>query len=296
MAHRFFDGMTIDGYEVDTSQVAETGKVFVGGEEYDISDFFTEEDRKQVYDEDMMRTKEDILYNIDLLLREIDSKRKTDVKHSQNFYNRYIDLVTRFRKKVEACTFPEKLEDWWHYEYSVEETGITLNLIHAGSVDFNDEGYIDFVFVDTEFNLITVCAEMMTVEQYAKLNEVTTTTVRQWIRRGKIRTAVKQGGEWRNPELAEVRDRGYRYAQYEWEAFLTSFPEEYSFINDYGMVTIEQDKEHKGLFNIEFGKCKTEKDAVKRLQMEQKEKERFELLLITDPFVTPVDAMITNRG
>lgn len=296
MAHRFFDGMTIDGYEVDTSQVAETGKVYVGDEEYDISDFFTDDDKKQVYEEDMMRTKEDILFNIDLLLREIDSKRKTDVKHSQNFYNRYVDLVTRFRKKVDGCTFPEKLEDWWHYEYSVEETGITLKLIHAADVGFDDEGYIDFVFADTEFSLITVSAEMMTVEQYAKLNDVTSTAVRQWIRRGKIRTAVKQGGEWRIPELAEVRDRGYRYAQYEWEAFLTSFPEEYSYINDFGMVTIAQDKEHKDLFNIEFSKNKVDKEATKKVQMEQKEKERLELLLITDPFVTPIDALITNRG
>ena len=296
MAHRFFDGMTINGYEVDTSQVAETGKVYVGDEEYDISDFFTDDDKKQVYEEDMMRTKEDILYDIDLLLREIDNKRKTDTKRSQNFYNRYVDLITRFRKKVEGCTFPEKLEDWWHYEYCVKETGITLNLIHADDVGFNDEGYIDFVFVDTEFSLITVSAEMMTVEQYAKLNEVTTTAVRQWIRRGKIRTAVKQGGEWRIPELAEVRDRGYRYAQYEWETFLTSFPEEYSYINDFGMVTIEQDKEHKDVFNIELSKSKRKKETTKKMQMEQKEKERFELLLITDPFVTPVDAIITNRG
>ena len=290
--NRLFDGMTIDGFKVDTSQLAETGKVFVGDEEWDASDLITEEDEIYVFNEDMLRTKADLLADIDSLLSRIDDEKIGDTKHSQAYYVRYAALIKKFRGIVERSSFPEKLEDWWFYEYEISETGITLSLSHADYINLNNEGFIDEISTDTEFNLLQVNAEMLTVEQYAQANDVTASTVRQWIRRGKIRTAVKQGGEWRIPELAEVRDRGYKYVQYRWEEYLTGFPEEYAFINDYHQVGIMQDEEDKGNFEIYLRNG----DVNKTLQMDQKEKEKFELLLISNPFIKPVGSSIVHRG
>ena len=290
--HRIFDGMEIDGNEVEYSQLAETGKVFVGDEEWDASDLISDQDKLDIFNEDMLRTKEDILSDIDLLLTKIEEEKAEDTKHSHVYYRRYVDLVERFKDNVENCVFPRELEDRWYYGYEVRETGITLMLSHASSFDLDDEGSIDSVFVDTEFELIHVSSEMMTVEKYAEENGVTDTTVRQWIRRGKIRTAVKQGSEWRIPELAEVRDRGYQYAKYRWNEFLTGFPSEYDFINDYKSVSIMQNKERKDKFEV----CFSKDDVYKEMQMDQKEKEKFELLLITNPYVNPVDALIVSRG
>lgn len=291
--HRLFDGMTIDGHEIDTSQLVETGKVLIGDEEWDTEDIITEEDKLQIFNEDTLRTKTDILDDIDFLLHTIERNRKGDTKHSQAYYDRYVDLIERFKVKVEECVFPEKLEDWWHYEYEVRETGITLRLIHASFIDLNAEGFIDSENIDTSFDLIKASTEMLTVEQYAQANEVTATTVRQWIRRGKIRTAVKQGSEWRIPELAEVRDRGYRFVQYKWENYVTGFPEDLSFINEYNMVSIWQNDNHKDIFEVTFSK----KDTPERvIRMTQKEKEKLELLLISNPYIDPVDSSIVYRG
>lgn len=286
--HRLFDGMTIDGQEIDYSQLKETGKVLVGGEEWNASDLISEQDKLDIFNEDMLRTKEDILSEINSLLMKIDKQKAEDTKHSQAYYRRYIDLIERFKGKIEKSIFPKSLEDWWYYEYEVRETGVMLTLSHASMVALNEEGFIDSVFVDTTFDLFHVSAEMMTVEKYAEINEVTPTTVRQWIRRGKIRTAVKQGGEWRIPALAEVRERGYQLAQYKWDEFLTGFPEEYAFINDFDRISIKQDDDQKDRFSVEF----SNKDETKKLQLDQKEKEKFELLLISNPFVYPVDAII----
>lgn len=289
MSHRIFDGMTMDGHEADTSKLKDTGKVYFGDEEWDASDLITEEDKMAVFNEDMLRTKADLLWIIDYLLKKIEENSKKETKHSPAYYSRYMNLVERFKDKVEKTVFPEKLEELWHYDYDIRETGITLTLEHVDSFDLDDEGNIDFVMADTVFELMHIKAELLTVEQYAQAYGVTTTTVRQWIRRGKIRTAVKQGNEWRIPELAEVIDRGYRYIQYKWDEYLTGFPEEYAFINDYNLISIEQNTEHKDIFDVCFsGKNEEEK----HVQMEKTEREKFELLLISNPFITPVQSEI----
>ena len=55
MSHRIFDGMTIDGHEVDTSRLKDTGKVYVGDEEWDPSDLITDEDIQEDFDETICR-------------------------------------------------------------------------------------------------------------------------------------------------------------------------------------------------------------------------------------------------
>lgn len=294
MGHRIFDGMVMNGYEVDTSHTAETGTVIIGDEEVDVRDLINDDDIRQVFNEDFLRSKDDIIGDIDSLLKSVDRNRKETPTRSQAYYNRYVDLIKRFKKKVELCSFPENLEGWWYYEYEVHETGIVLYLNHSSTPHLDNEGNITTLMVDTTFNLLKVGAKMLTVDQYAKANDVTTTTVRQWIRRGKLRTAVKQGGEWRIPELAEIRERGYTYVQYEWEEYLTGFPENYEFVNNYGFLTISQNKVQKNMFDISFHrKRKSNIAAEYEMQLDQKEKEKLELLFISNPYVTPVDENIS---
>ena len=78
MSHRIFDGMTIDGHEVDTSRLKDTGKVYVGDEEWDPSDLITDEDIQEDFDETMLRTKEDLLKDIDSLLGAIETESQND--------------------------------------------------------------------------------------------------------------------------------------------------------------------------------------------------------------------------
>ena len=250
------------------------------------------EDELDAFNEGALRTKNDILWDIDWLIRSVEEEGKSDTKHSNAYYTRYISLLRRFRAEVEDTVFPKKLEDWWRYEYDVKENGATLSLSHASGVDLNDDGGVDTVFIDTTFDLIHIKAEMMNVEKYASEYGVTTTTVRQWIRRGKIRSAVKMGSEWRIPELAEIRERGYQSAQYSWDDFLLDLPQEYEFLNEYRKVYLSQNKERKDLYDVQL----IGKGEMKNLQMNQREREKFELVLISNPFVTPEKIYIYNRG
>ena len=300
MSHRIFDGMTIDGHEVDTSRLKDTGKVYVGDEEWDPSDLITDEDIQEDFDESMLRTKEDILKDIGSLLKEIETKSQTDTEHSNAYYTRYTDLILRFKAEIEKRTFPDKMVGWWAYSYDVLETGVTLELIHYYTPGLNDEGYIDSLCAETKFELLHIKTKLLTVEQYAQAYDVTTTTVRQWIRRGKLRSAVKQGSEWRIPELAEISNRGYSWAQYTRNEFLSDAPEEYAFINDYDFISIDQNKENKGFFTVSFNIRSDDPEEIgahhKELQMDQKEREKFELFLISNPFVSASAVFITSRG
>ena len=297
-----FDGMEIDGQAVDTGRAEETGKVYVGDEEWDPDDLISDEDRLQFFNDDALRSKSDLLGNIDSLLKRIDEDSKTDTKHSQEYHVRFRDLVEQFRARVEKCTFPENLDDWWSYTYEVCDTGITLKLSYTESYNLHADDTVS-VFIGTEFELLHVRAKLLTVEQYARAYGVTATTVRQWIRRGKIRTAIKQGSEWRIPELAEIMERGYTGGRYERLEYLTDLPEEYAFFNDYDEVFISQNKEHRELFDLCFCRNFDVMEVPeaewhnyrKEMQMDRKEREKFELYLIANPFVQSASNYITGR-
>lgn len=86
---------------------------------------------------------------------------------------------------------------------------------------------------------------------------------------------------------------------------LTDLPEEYAFFNDYDFVYLSQNKDRKDLFDVCFGKehdylgWESEEEMIrqnyKEIQMDQKEREKFELYLISNPFVEPEEARLASR-
>ena len=85
-----------------------------------------------------------------------------------------------------------ELEDWWAYELTLSYDGIYLFCNHYNFRGLAPDNKLDMV-CDQEFILLSVKSELLTVEQYAEQYGVESVTVRQWIRRGKIRTATKYG-------------------------------------------------------------------------------------------------------
>lgn len=299
----FFDDLYGDDKDVDISKLAE-GKIIINGVERDADSMIDEYDRLSMFHDCSIRYKSVLLRRIDDHLKSIEKESKENKEHSAAYYDRYKDLIERFKVSVDACVFPEHLEDWWHYEYSVYETGVTLKLAHVAWFDFDRDDSISEDH-DTVFDLLTVSTKLLTVEQYAQVYGVTDTTVRQWIRRGKLRSAVKRGSEWRIPELCEPRGRGYHLATFDRKEYLTDLPEAYAFFNDYDFVRIMQNREKKDLFDVYFGyrsddrgtyEEKAKKKEPLNMQMDIKEREKFELYLISNPFVQPVSNYITARS
>ena len=168
--------------------------------------------------------------------------------HSQGFYKTLDRLLNEFYFKVAGTTLPEPLPDWWSYSYVITAGGIQLFLDHyqwsysLGSYScYRDENLV----------LLDVPAKRLTVTKFAEIYGIEEVTVRQWIRRGKIRSALKLGKEWRIPELAELsKQRGYVACRYNWKEELTDLPDKYSFLNQFESALFAQDDDNADLYVI----------------------------------------------
>ena len=253
-----------------------------------------------------IRNKEQLLKSIQDTRAKYGKEAATEErKHAPAFYEALDNLLEKFERMVRCTVLPDPLNDWWSYSYEITDGGINLLMNHF-SWDHGYGGSYD-CRRDETFMLLESPAKLLTVSEYAKVYGVESVTVRQWIRRAKIRSAVKVGREWRIPELAEVpRERGYRSCQYSWSEALTDLPEKYGFLSAFKGARLWQDEEDSNRFSVEFfsstiGMETDEEIAMRREALEKypdlsvmedgvllltgKEREELELYMIGNPLI-----------
>lgn len=203
---------------------------------------------REEYDTNTLRTKDALLKSICATKAYYREKANGEHPHyTQAFYAQLDDLIERFHKQVLVQDLPEPLPDWWCYSYEITPAGIELLLNHhewsheyGGSYDC------------TCWRALTVLktpAKMLTTGEFAKLQGVEDVTIRQWIRRGKIRSAVKHGNEWRISALTRLpKDRGYTSCAFYWEDALPELPEKWSWLNDFHCLYLTQSKRDRNRF------------------------------------------------
>lgn len=228
-------------------------------------------------------TKEKVLDGISEMISECDEAAKHDYVNPAAHYSAIRELLEAFRKTVEnAVLFDETPKDWaysLHFEYDK----FSLSLVHISDyispIDKYSSGGIG---IDASYELIKREPLKLTVAEFADLYKVPQVTVRQWIRRGKIRVAEKKGNEWLISELAGLPRRGYESATYIWDTKLEKLPEEYVFLNNYDTATFYQDDYDKTIFHVLFTEWSdSDKKYDKKLGVEEKEK--LELFMIANP-------------
>ena len=222
--------------------------------------------------ENMRDIKEEIRKSMLETKELIGKAARSDVAHPSATYHSFFRLIDEFLEKVDKTILMNLLEPGWSYEYEITYEGISLLLSHR-----NDSGE-----TDQRFLLFTVPAQFLTVEEYAAKYKVGAVTVRQWIRRGKIRTAKKFGQEWRISELADPPRRGYTDGWYYWENPLSYLPEEFSYLKGYCEIYISQ-CEDKQRFRISLKKDHHDADFSEEMEMSGAERERLELYLVGNP-------------
>ena len=238
-----------------------------------------------------LTSKEEVLEFIDKMIRVLNKYSRRDNIRSSSYYYTVNKILDEFRNRVTDSKLIENIDDFWCYDIDYDQRRIELVLQYF---DVKEEKGKITENCEEVYRLIIVTAGLLTVEEFAELHDVGVGTVRQWIRRGKIRTAIKEGKEWRIPELTEKPTRGYKSVTYGWLEELVNLPEQYNYMNEYSFVQLEQDDNDKKRFTARFfgelEKKRSVQDKEHTIELNRKEVENFELFLITHSQILYLDS------
>ena len=193
-----------------------------------------------------------------------------------------VDLVDKFISKINKSNLPD-LNNWWFYDYCINNFDITLYIRYCNEIEFDGDGFIKTIGTSDSYSIITIPCNMLTVNEFAEINNVKPLTVRQWIRRGKLRKIKKCGRDWLISELSDPPSRKYEPVSYFWDKNLL-FEKNLCYLNGHNYVFISQNKKDKSLFDITLGwpsdtNCKT-------IEITKVEREKLELSLLSNESVT----------
>lgn len=244
----------------------------------------TDTEALDVFHSQVMTDKGDVLRNVHWQIENAQEELESADLARTPFLRTLITMLGKFEKLIDKTPMFTAPEDFWAYSFEIASTGITLNLEHYSELVFDEEKTIEDSAVDATFPLMCVKSSLLTVDDFAKLYNVLPVTVRQWIRRGKLRTAYKAGTEWRIPELTELPVRGYRPAKYEWTETLNDLPEEYKYLRDYYSAEFVQDSSDRNMYHVLLSDGEKEMT----INCNIKGKEQLELFLISHPLISYV--------
>jgi len=146
-------------------------------------------------------------------------------------------------------------------------------------------GNNDFAIIPYRTTLYSVSFPILTCAEFAERSGVDQVTVRQWIRRGKLRSAFKVGRDWMIPSTTEPPGRGFTPGYYRVTDYVPSdVAEKYPFlskVSSHDLLKI--DKGGYGNFNVLLTKLQSETILA---TLTNKEREQFEYFLMEAPMIS----------
>jgi excisionase family DNA binding protein len=237
----------------------------------------------------MLRSKQDVLEVVDEFCKKI-AFEKDEVGQGNNS-KALLELAKEFRKKLWESTIPDLTKPLLFYEFHVTSEMLILTVNRCDSIEFDDENEPESLTYSELYSLVKIQSPHVSVAQFAELHNVAVTTVRQWIRRGKLRSAKKNGRDWLIPSLTEKPYRGYESGNYYWDELPQDIVDTYPFLEDSRGVFILQERGEGDVF---CAMPQHEDEApCKPIRLTTKEREKLELMLIAAPEVSSSDLLYT---
>lgn len=233
-------------------------------------------------------TMDSVIGLLDRVEKEIVNEMRQNPVHSIHYYNGLINLLDKIITEI-ASRKIFKAPEGWFYVFSITNKNAALYLKHVKRIKESEDGKI-FLDIDETFRLINYPVKLLSVEEYASLNKTETVTVRQWIRRGKLRNAIKVGGEWRIPQISDTPSRGYTPVRYYNNGNFLPLPKEFGFvfIQSPCVIDIYQATKGKG-YIIRFDHAPA---VLPDRLFSEAEREKLELMLISNPNVTNSSSVV----
>lgn len=194
-----------------------------------------------------------------------------------------LNLLEMFIEKVEATVIPALDQPFFAYQVFIGDTEISLEMGEYTKVVYDNEGEI----VETESlvtnDIVYVEAEYMPIEEFARQQQVQPATVRQWIRRGKLRNVAKRGSNWYVASTAVVNERGYESGAYRYIGEEGDLCGVFPLPKGTYSIDIFQDCSSIDKYNA-YLRDRTDK-TIEKLQLDRSTREKLEHALIAHPDV-----------
>ncbi|WP_290771531.1 hypothetical protein [Anaerofustis sp.] len=152
-----------------------------------------------------LKSKEDII-NYLIELKELYSKEKIN-SIDDTFKNIFLKYIKRLLKVVKMYNIKTLSSD--NCVYELEVTNSSLSIVLYRKLYISRDTYVK------ELEVIKLSCDYIEIDDYAKLYNITSNTVKRWIREVKIRNVKKIAGVWFIPEMQQKPSRNYDFVFYE---------------------------------------------------------------------------------
>ena len=245
-------------------------------------------DAQEYIEKNLPTTMDSVIGLLDRVEKEVVNEMRQNPVHSIHYYNGLVNLLNKLIVEI-ASRKIFKAPEGWFYFFSITNRNAALYLKHVGDIKEDEDGKT-LLDIDETFRLINYPVKLLSVDEYATLNKTEPVTVRQWIRRGKLRNAIKEGGEWRIPQISDTPSRGYTPVRYSNNGNFLPLPNDFGcvFNQNPSVIDIYQSTEGKG-YIIRFDHAPA---VLPDRLFSEAEREKLELMLISNPNITNSSSLV----
>ena len=226
--------------------------------------------------------KQSVIATLDNASKNVMSEMRNNPQHTLQYYNALSFLLDKVIVEIASRNIFDA-PDGWFYSFEITNKNAAMYIRHVSEIQEDEDGSV-VLDIDERFRLINYPVGLLTVEQFASRSKIEAGTVRQWIRRGKLRNAIKVGGEWRIPEITDPPTRGFTPVRYYNNGQFFFLPKEIgaSFNQHPSVIDIYKSKEEKG-YIVLFDYAPA---ILPQKLLTDAEREKLELMLIGNPNIT----------
>ena len=226
--------------------------------------------------------KQSVIATLDNASKNVMSEMRNNPQHTLQYYNALSFLLDKVILEIASRNIFDA-PDGWFYSFEITNKNAAMYIRHVSEIQEDKDGNV-VLDIDERFRLINYPVGLLTVEQFASRSKIEAGTVRQWIRRGKLRNAIKVGGEWRIPEITDPPTRGFTPVRYYNNGQFFFLPKEIgaSFNQHPSVIDIYKSKEEKG-YIVLFDYAPA---ILPQKLLTDAEREKLELMLIGNPNIT----------
>ena len=226
--------------------------------------------------------KQSVIATLDNASKNVMSEMRNNPQHTLQYYNALSFLLDKVILEIASRNIFDA-PDGWCYSFEITNKNAAMYIRHVSDIQEDEDGNV-VLDIDERFRLINYPVGLLTVEQFASRSKIEAGTVRQWIRRGKLRNAIKVGGEWRIPEITDPPTRGFTPVRYYNNGQFFFLPKEIgaSFNQHPSVIDIYKSKEEKG-YIVLFDYAPA---ILPQKLLTDAEREKLELMLIGNPNIT----------